>query len=206
LAESQSVLIIDYGMGNLRSVEKALESVGCRPAISGDPDEILRADKLILPGVGAFGDAMENLRRSSLDKAISEAVRAGKPLLGICLGLQLLFSESEEFGIHKGLGLLPGKVRKFHVPGLQVPHIGWNQIERLQQNPLLAGIPEGSYFYFVNSYYVDPEIPEHILSLTSYGIQFCSIACKDNVWGAQFHPEKSQAMGKRLLRNFLAIS
>ncbi len=205
MADIGETIIIDYGMGNLRSVEKAVEAVGGRPAISGDPEVIRRAQRLILPGVGAFGDAMRNLRQNGLDQAIREAVQAGIPLLGLCLGLQLLFTESEEFGSHEGLNLIPGRVRKLDEPGLRVPHVGWNQIEGAQPNPLLKGVPEGSYFYFVHSFYVEPEKAEHALRWTNYGRRFCSIACKDKVWGAQFHPEKSQDAGKRLLRNFLAL-
>jgi imidazole glycerol-phosphate synthase subunit HisH len=205
LADIFDTMIIDYGMGNLRSVEKAVQSVGGRPAISPDPDAIRKAERLILPGVGAFGDAMVNLRQRGMDEAVCEAVRAGKPLLGLCLGLQLLFTESEEFGSHDGLNLIPGKVKKFDEPGLRVPHVGWNQIEETHSNPLLAGIPEGSYFYFVHSFYVEPERSEDILCWTSYGRRFCSIACRDKVWGAQFHPEKSQQTGMRLLRNFLDV-
>jgi glutamine amidotransferase len=205
LADLSETVIVDYGMGNLRSVEKAVEAVGGRPLISGDPEVIRQAERLILPGVGAFGDAMENLRRQRMEDAIREAVNAGKPLLGLCLGLQLLFTESEEFGRHEGLNLIPGKVRKFQDAGLRVPHVGWNQIEGNQPNPLLQGIPEGSYFYFVHSYYVEPDRPEDALRWTSYGHRFCSIACRGKVWGAQFHPEKSQDAGKKLLRNFLNI-
>ena len=192
-------------MGNLRSVEKAVSAVGGQPVISSDPDAILKAARLILPGVGAFGDAMENLRRNGLDAAIRESVNAGKPLLGLCLGLQLLFTHSEVFGSHKGLDLIPGNVRRFNDPGLRVPHVGWNQIEGLKPNPLLKGIPEGSYFYFVHSFFVEPDKPENSLCWTSYGHRFCSIANKDKVWGAQFHPEKSQEAGKKLLRNFLVV-
>ena len=206
MADIAETIIIDYGMGNLRSVEKALESVGGRPVISGDPETIRRATRLILPGVGAFGDAMRNLRRNELDQAILQAARAGTPLLGLCLGLQLLFTQSEEFGLHEGLDLIPGRVRKLDEPGLRVPHVGWNQIEGTQPNPLLNDVPEGSYFYFVHSFYVEPENPENALRWTHYGRRFCSIACRERVWGAQFHPEKSQDVGKRLLRNFLAIS
>lgn len=205
MADGQDTLIIDYGMGNLRSVEKAVESVGGRPAISADPDSVRKSRRLILPGVGAFGDAMENLRRTGLDAAIREAVQAGSPLLGLCLGLQLLCTHSEEFGSHKGLDLIPGYVRKFRNPDFRVPHIGWNQLESLQPNPLLAGIAEGSYFYFVHSYYVEPDSPGDVLSWTDYGLRFCSIAGRNHVWGAQFHPEKSQDNGKLLLRNFLAV-
>ena len=205
MANISETIIIDYGMGNLRSVEKAVSAVGGQPVISSDPDAILKAARLILPGVGAFGDAMENLRRNGLDAAIRESVNAGKPLLGLCLGLQLLFTHSEEFGSHKGLDLIPGNVRRFNDPGLRVPHVGWNQIEGLKPNPLLKGIPEGSYFYFVHSFFVEPDKPENSLCWTSYGHRFCSIANKDKVWGAQFHPEKSQEAGKKLLRNFLVV-
>jgi glutamine amidotransferase len=198
-------LIVDYGMGNLRSVEKALSAVGGRPRVSADPDAVRRAGRLILPGVGAFGDAMANLGRTGMDEALREAARAGAPLLGLCLGLQLLFAHSEEFGSHRGLGLIPGKVLGFRAPGLRVPHIGWNQVEDLRPDPLFRGIAEGSYFYFVHSLYVEPDRGEHVLARTTYGHAFCSVAGRDNVRGAQFHPEKSQDNGKRLLENFLAI-
>jgi glutamine amidotransferase len=205
VADGSETIIIDYGMGNLRSVEKAVSAAGGRPAVTGDPMAVRRAARLILPGVGAFGDAMVNLRKQGLDDAIREAVGRGASLLGLCLGLQLLFSHSEEFGSHEGLGLIPGRVIRFRTPNLRVPHVGWNQIEGVQPNPLLNGIPEGSYFYFVHSYFVEPDRPEDIVSLTEYGRRFCSIACRDTVWGAQFHPEKSQDAGKRLIRNFLEI-
>jgi imidazole glycerol-phosphate synthase subunit HisH len=204
LADLLKTVIVDFGMGNLRSVEKAVAAVGGRPLISGDPDVVRGAERLILPGVGAFGDAMENLRRQRLDDAIRDAVNRGKPLLGLCLGLQLLFTESEEFGRHEGLNLIPGKVLKFQDPGLRVPHVGWNQIEGTLPDPLLQGIPEGSYFYFVHSYYVEPDSPDNVLRWTSYGRRFCSIACSGKVWGAQFHPEKSQETGRKMLRNFLS--
>ncbi len=199
------VVIVDYGMGNLRSVEKALESVAARPKISADPAVVSGSPRLILPGVGAFGDAMKNLRASGLDRALLAAIDGGCPLLGLCLGLQLLFSESEEFGRHQGLGLIPGKVRRFNRPGLQVPHVGWNQVESLAHDPLLSGINEGSFFYFVHSYFVEPDDPKDVLAMTDYGDRFCSIARRGSIWGAQFHPEKSQEAGKRLLRNFLSI-
>ena len=205
MVDSVETVIIDYGMGNLRSVEKAVQAVGGHPLISGDPQVVLQADRLILPGVGAFGDAMENLRRQGLDNAIRSATSSGKPLLGLCLGLQLLFTQSEEFGHHEGLDLIPGKVKRFDGPGLRVPHVGWNQIEGIRPDPLVNDIGEGSYFYFVHSYYVEPDRPEDVLRWTDYGCRFCSIACRDKVWGAQFHPEKSQDSGKKLLHNFLAI-
>jgi imidazole glycerol-phosphate synthase subunit HisH len=206
LADNSETIIIDYGMGNLRSVEKALAAVGGHPVISGDPEAVRKAARLILPGVGAFGDAMRNLRQKGMDSAIQDAVKSGKPLLGLCLGLQLLFTHSEEFGSHEGLCLIPGRVLKFSDPGLRVPHVGWNQIEGIQPNPLLEGISDGSYFYFVHSYYVEPDRGDDILRWTDYGHRFCSIACRDNVWGAQFHPEKSQDTGKKLLSNFLTIA
>jgi len=199
-----STVIIDYGMGNLRSVEKALETVGGHPVISGDREVVRTSQRLILPGVGAFGDAMLNLKRTDLEAAVREAVEKGTPLLGLCLGLELLFSESEEFGSHEGLNLIPGRVKKFEEPDLRVPHVGWNQIESLRPDPLLEGIKDGAYFYFVHSFYVEPANPEDALAWTHYGSRFCSIARRGNVWGAQFHPEKSQDAGKQLLRNFLA--
>lgn len=200
-----STVIVDYGMGNLRSVEKALAAVGGNPLTSGDPEVVRRAPRLILPGVAAFGDAMNNLRNHGLLEAVLEAVSSGRPLLGLCLGLQLLFDESEEFGRHRGLGIIPGAVRRFTDPGLHVPHVGWNQIQELKSDPLLEGVPEGSYFYFVHSYYVEPAAEDDRVALTEYGHRFCSIARRGAVWGAQFHPEKSQAMGKRLLGNFIRI-
>jgi len=205
LAEIAEAIIIDYGMGNLRSVEKAVAAVGGIPVISSNPRIVRAGKRLILPGVGAFGDAMENLRRAGLDRAIREAVDSGTPLLGLCLGLQLMFTRSEEFGSHQGLNLIPGRVLKFSDPGLRVPHVGWNQIEGANENPLLRNIPEGSYFYFVHSFYVEPDSPEYVLRRTEYGHMFCSIAHRENVWGAQFHPEKSQDSGKQLLRNFLGF-
>ncbi len=198
-------VIIDYGMGNLRSVEKAVAGCGVVAEVSGDPGVVRRAERLILPGVGAFGDAMANLEKTGLGSAILEAVEAGKPLLGLCLGLQLLFSESEEFGRHKGLNLIPGLVRRLSDPKLHVPHVGWNQLEGLRPDPLLEKIAEGTYFYFVHSYYVEPERESDALCWTEYCCRFCSVARHGNVWGAQFHPEKSQTAGRQLLRNFLSI-
>lgn len=203
--ERAPVTIVDYGMGNLRSVQNAISAVGGDPRLSADPEEVRRSSKLILPGVGAFGDAMVNLRSSGLDRAVLDAVANEVPLLGLCLGLQLLFSESEEFGRHDGLALIPGKVRRFSTPGLHVPHVGWNQLESLSMDPLLEGILDGTYFYFVHSYLVEPEDRENVLAWTSYGGRFCSVARRRGVWGAQFHPEKSQHAGRRLLANFLAL-
>lgn len=195
------IIIIDYGMGNLRSVQKGFEKVGFDARISSDPNEVRKADKVVLPGVGAFGDAMHNLREVGMIEAINETVKVGKPFLGICLGLQLMFETSEEFGLHKGLGILPGHVKLFP-PGLKIPHMGWNQIEIQKDDPILKNIPEGSAFYFVHSYYVEPSDPGDSTTLTEYGIRFTSIASKDNIFGIQFHPEKSSAMGLRILKNF----
>ncbi|MFH1573333.1 MAG: imidazole glycerol phosphate synthase subunit HisH [Acidobacteriota bacterium] len=204
--DAGETVIIDYGMGNLRSVENALRAVGGSPVIRRDPEFVRSAARCILPGVGAFGDAMANLRRSGMDRAIGDAARSGTPVLGLCLGLQLLFSSSEEFGLHEGLGLIPGRVRRFDLPGLRVPHVGWNQVESLQADPLLSGTPEGAYFYFIHSYYVEPESDSDVLAWTDYGCRFCSIARRGSVWGAQFHPEKSQEAGRRLLQNFLSLA
>ncbi len=200
-----STVIVDYGMGNLRSVEMALDVCGVNAEVSKDPETVRRAERLILPGVGAFGDAMANLTKTGMDRALLESAGAGKPLLGLCLGLQLLFSESEEFGRHQGLNLIPGLVRRLQAPKFHVPHVGWNQLEGIRPDPLLAFIPEGTYFYFVHSYYVAPEHDADVLCWTEYGCRFCSVARRGNVWGAQFHPEKSQTAGRQLLRNFLSI-
>lgn len=195
------IIIIDYGMGNLRSVQKGFEKVGFDARISSDPNEVRKADKVVLPGVGAFGDAMHNLREAGMIEAIDETVKAGKPFLGICLGLQLMFETSEEFGLHKGLGILPGHVKLFP-PGLKIPHMGWNQADIQKDDPILKDIPDGSSFYFVHSYYVEPSNPADSATLTEYGIRFTSIASQDNIFGIQFHPEKSSAMGLRILKNF----
>ncbi len=196
------IAIIDYGMGNLHSVEKALQKVGAQTAIVAEPEGIKEAEALILPGVGAFGKGMENLHQRGFPQVVREWVAAGKPLLGICLGLQLLFEESEEMGIHEGLGLLPGRVMRFQGP-LKVPHIGWNQIHPVQPSPILEGITDGSYAYFVHSYYAQPADPTVVLATTDYGVEFASVVGKGNVFGLQFHPEKSQAVGLRILRNFV---
>jgi len=199
------IVIIDYGMGNLRNVQKALEHIGVASRISPHAEDLVAADGLILPGVGAFGDAMENLHAAGLVGPIRESAAQGKPLLGICLGLQLLFEESEEMGLHRGLGILPGRVVRFH-KGLKVPHIGWNQL-RLSKSrvgcPLLAGVSDGSYAYFVHSYYVVPQDPACVLATTDYGLDFASVVGVGSVYGVQPHPEKSQEVGLRLLRNFV---
>jgi len=195
------IAIIDYGVGNLRSVYKGFLKVGVQAAVVEDPALVDGADGVVLPGVGAFADAMVNLRAAGMVGAIHRAVEAGKPLLGICLGQQLLFEASEEWGYHKGLGIFPGQVRRLP-EGLKVPHMGWNQVEIIQPDPLLEGIPDLSSFYFVHSYAVDPSDKGLILALTDYGIHFASIVGRGKVYGIQFHPEKSSTLGLKILENF----
>ncbi len=200
------IAIVDYQMGNLRSVQKGFEHVGCAAQITADPDEIAAAEKLVLPGVGAFQDAMDELRRRDLIEPIRAAIDAGKPFLGICLGLQLLFETSHEDGQHAGLGVLRGDVVRFRVPpGLKVPHMGWNQARIRRQAPVLAGIADETHFYFVHSYYVVPTDAAVVALETSYPAPFCSMVWRDNLFATQFHPEKSQADGLKLLRNFAAL-
>ncbi len=201
------IVIIDYGMGNLRNVQKAFEHIGVAAAISSEADELDRAAGLILPGVGAFGDAMHNLQEAALVGPIRLTATKGTPLLGICLGLQLLFDRSEEMGDHEGLGLLPGRVVRFG-DELKVPHIGWNQLEIApgkERNPLLRGIEDRSYAYFVHSYHAVPADPDCVLATTTYGLQFVSVVGQGNVFGAQPHPEKSQETGLQILRNYAQI-
>ncbi len=200
-----TISIIDYGMGNLRSVQKAFEHIGAQAVITTDPETIEQSPAIVLPGVGAFGDAMRNLREAGLDAAIHRVVEAGKPFLGICLGQQLMFETSEEMGQHQGLGLLRGHVRRFPDSELKVPHIGWNQIHIRREDPLLAGVESESFAYFVHSYYVEPQDEEVILATTDYGIDFASIVGRDQMWGIQFHPEKSQDVGLRILENFVRV-
>jgi glutamine amidotransferase len=195
------IAIIDYGMGNLRSVEKALEKMGFPVEVTAEADRVLEAKGVILPGVGAFADAMENLEKTGMIPIIQEIVSQDKPLLGICLGLQLMFSESEENGVHPGLDIFRGKVRRLPA-GAKIPHMGWNQIDIRQENPVLAGIPSGSNFYFVHSYYVDPEDQENITTTTRYNLEFASIVSRGKVTGIQFHPEKSSKLGLAILQNF----
>ena len=194
--------VIDYGVGNLRSVHMALRRLGIEPTISGDPADVRRAKAIILPGVGAFGDSINNLRALELEAPILSAIRDGVPFLGICVGLQLLFEVGEEMGEHRGLGVLAGRVRRFQ-GDLVVPHMGWNQIHQRRSVPLFEGVPDGSHAYFVHSYYVDPEEPEVIAATTDYGIDYASVVARDNLFAIQFHPEKSQDVGERILRNFL---
>jgi len=197
------IVIIDYGMGNLRSVQKGLERVGCKAQVTREPQQIVSARGVVLPGVGAFSACMENLRRFGLVEAIREVVLQRKPFLGICLGFQLLFTESEEFGPQKGLDLFPGKVVGFHPQnGLKVPHMGWNRIVKKKESPFLQGISDGDYLYFVHSYYVTPADVSVVATTTTYGTSFVSSIATDHLFACQFHPEKSQKIGLRILENF----
>jgi imidazole glycerol-phosphate synthase subunit HisH len=200
------ITIIDYGMGNLRSVQKAFEKVGFQAVVTSDPVQVTTADKVVLPGVGAFEDAIAELRRRDLVKPVLEAIDSGKPFLGICLGLQLLFDVGYENGRHEGLGVLRGEVVRFDLPKeFAVPQMGWNQLEIRRPAPILAGIAEGTYVYFVHSYYVVPKDSDVIATETDYGGPFCSMIWRDNVFATQFHPEKSQSNGLRILRNFAEL-
>lgn len=197
------IAIVDYGAGNLRSVQNTLKHVGAETKTVSKPSELDGVDKIVLPGVGAFGAGMAALRESGFVEPIIQATKAGVPLLGICLGMQYLFETSEEMGIHQGLGLLPGRVVKFPTNGPLVPHIGWNQLHIRQQNPLLRGVNEGDYAYFVHSYYVEAADPNDILASTDYGLNYASVVGRGSIFGIQCHPEKSQHVGQRILRNFV---
>jgi glutamine amidotransferase len=197
------IAIIDYGMGNLRSVSKAFEAVGYQAVVTRDARVIGNASHVVLPGVGAFGDCMANIEQYGLVGPIHASIQSGKPFLGICLGLQVLFSESEEFGPHKGLDIIQGKVRRFEGgQALKVPHMGWNQAHVQRTCPLFDGIADGSDWYFVHSYFVDPSDKRLAATTTIYGLPFVSSVWKDNIVACQFHPEKSQAVGLRLIKNF----
>ncbi|AJY75023.1 imidazole glycerol phosphate synthase subunit HisH [Paenibacillus beijingensis] len=198
------IAIIDYGMGNLHSVSKAVERLGYEAVVTADPAVIMAADGAILPGVGAFGDAMENLRETGLDAVTKAYAASGKPLLGICLGMQLLFTEGEEHGDHKGLDLLPGRVVRFQ-GDYKIPHMGWNKLQFGQESPLLRGLEEG-HVYFVHSYHALPEEASDLLATTDYYQQVTAVVGRGSVYGMQFHPEKSGELGMSLLGNFLALS
>jgi imidazole glycerol-phosphate synthase subunit HisH len=200
------IAIIDYGMGNLRSVQKAFEKVGFQAVVTSDPAQVAAADKVVLPGVGAFEDAIAELRRRDLVKPVLETIDLGKPFLGICLGLQLLFDVGYENGRHEGLGVLRGEVVRFDLPKeFAVPQMGWNQLAIRRPAPILDGIADGTYVYFVHSYYVVPEDAGVIATETDYGGPFCSMIWRDNVFATQFHPEKSQSHGLRILKNFAEL-
>ncbi len=199
------IAIIDYGMGNLRSVQKALEAVGASATITQSPKDIEKAEKVVLPGVGAMGPAMERLKALRLISCIQETVASGKPFLGICLGLQLLFESSTEGGLVEGLGVFAGGVERFSVS--KVPHMGWNRVKiQKSRSRLFVGCPEGSHFYFCHSYFVRPQDPSLVSTTTDYGVEFTSSVERDCVFGVQFHPEKSQSAGLKLLKNFLEVA
>ncbi|MFC2064020.1 imidazole glycerol phosphate synthase subunit HisH [Chloroflexota bacterium] len=199
------IAIINYGLGNLHSVQKALAFVGSEVVVTDDPQTILESEKVILPGVGAFAIGMEGLESRGLVSAIREVAATGIPLLGICLGMQLLFQESEEKGRHRGLGLLPGKVVFFQQTGFKVPQIGWNQIEVVKDSRLMKGIVDNDYVYFNHGYYCLPENNEDRLTMTEYGLKFVSSVERENIYGVQFHPEKSQRVGLMILKNFVEL-
>ncbi|MCD5406246.1 MAG: imidazole glycerol phosphate synthase subunit HisH [Desulfotomaculum sp.] len=196
------IAIIDYGMGNLRSVQKGFEKVGYQAEIVTKPERLADYQGVVLPGVGAFADAMKNLKQMGMVEAIQNITASNRPFLGICLGQQLLFESSEEWGETPGLGIFAGQVRRLPSTGLKVPHIGWNQIELQRPSPLLVGIPNGTAFYFVHSYYVAPADQAIVLTTTEYGIYFASIVGQKNTFGIQFHPEKSSRWGLEILKNF----
>ena len=200
------ITIVDYGMGNLRSVQKAFEKLGVPAEISDSPEVIGRAEKLVLPGVGAFRDAIAELNAKQMVDPVREHIAADKPFLGICLGLQLLFDVSYEDGEWEGLGVVAGEVVRFEDrPGLKIPHMGWNQLEVVNRPPLLEGIPDGSHFYFVHSYFVVPKDDGVIAARTRHGQSFVSMIAKGNLFATQFHPEKSQHLGLKLLENFAKL-
>lgn len=219
MSNKKFIAIVDYGMGNLRSVQKGFEKVGQNVVVTNEPRAVLDSDGVVLPGVGAFSDCMKNLKKGALIDSVIKSIEMGKPYLGICLGLQILFSESEEFGISNGLNIIKGKVKRFPdgmrepVPSLpsgvsiepsvlKVPHMGWNRITIERKPPILEDIPGGSYFYFIHSYYVVPEDKDVIATTTDYGITFTSMIWKDNIMATQFHPEKSQELGLKILKRF----
>jgi glutamine amidotransferase len=197
------IAIADYGIGNLGSVTKGFRHAGAEVVLTGDPEALRRADALVLPGDGAFGATMGEVERRGLVPVLRQAVAAGKPLLGICIGMQLLFEESEEHGRHRGLGFLPGRVRRFEGP-LPVPHMGWNRLRARRTHPILDGVPDGSHVYFVHSYYCDAG-DDVVIATSDYGRDFAAIVGRDNVLGAQFHPEKSQEVGLRMVASFVRL-
>lgn len=202
----REVLLVDVGVGNLRSVEKALASLGATVKRAADPQQVAQAERIVLPGVGAFGAFMEALRAAGLDEALLKAQRRGAFLLGICLGMQVLLEVGEEMGEHHGLGLIPGRVVRFpSEAGIRIPHTGWNQVHQERPSPLLAGVAEDGYFYFNHSYYCQVSDPAWVWGTSEYGIAFPSVIGGGSLWGVQFHPEKSQRLGLKLLKNFLEL-
>jgi imidazole glycerol-phosphate synthase subunit HisH len=199
------IAIIDYGAGNLRSVRNALTHLGAQVITASTPDQLADASKIVLPGVGAFGAGINALRAAGFEAPLHAAVEAGTPLLGICLGMQFLFESSDEMGEHRGLGLLPGHVTRFPASELKVPHMGWNCFDIQREHALLNGISTGAYAYFVHSYYVEAGNQQDILATANYGLPFAAVVGRDNIFGIQPHPEKSQSTGLRILRNFIEL-
>ena len=198
------IAIVDYGVGNLFSLEQSFKAIGQEVTVTADPEVLRKADKILLPGVGAFGDAAEKLRATGLDQVVTEEANRGKPLMGICLGMQLLFEEGHEYGVHKGLGLIPGKVVPMAgvIPGdLKIPHMGWNGLKFRKESPLFSHIQNGDCVYFVHSYYA-AECDDAVIATAEYGAQLTAAVQKDNVFGCQFHPEKSGTVGLNILRAF----
>jgi glutamine amidotransferase len=201
------IAVVDYGVGNLRSVSKALERVGADVCVTSSPADLDRADAVVLPGVGAFAHCMDNLRSAGLEASVRAAAASDKPFLGVCVGMQILFEESDEFGRVEGLGILRGRVRRFEPsdPTLKVPHMGWNQLDVKRRAPHLEGIEDGTRVYFVHSYYVETPDPSIVATTTNYDVEFVSSAWRGNIFATQFHPEKSQATGLRILGNFARL-
>ena len=196
------IAIIDYGAGNIRNVVNAINKLGYEVNLTSDPDEVLSADTVILPGVGAAGDTVSSLRKLNLIEPVRRVIAENKPFLGICIGLQVLFTETEEDRGQKCLDVFPGRVKRFP-EGRKIPHMGWNQVKRKIDHPVFEGVPDNSNFYFVHSYYVDPEDKSLIAGITEYGVEFCSMISRGNMIGTQFHPEKSGNIGLRIYDNFL---
>ena len=199
------VAIIDYGVGNLRSVEKAFEATGCEAVVSGEESVLRAAERLVLPGVGAFGACMRALSERGFDRLVRDRVSEGTPVLGVCVGMQLLFEESDEFGSTPGLGLLRGRVKRFN-DELVVPHVGWNRVFQRGQHELFADVGDESFFYFVHSYYCEPRDQSVVAGETEYGVKYASVVAHKNICGVQFHPEKSQDAGLQLLHNFARLN
>jgi imidazole glycerol-phosphate synthase subunit HisH len=199
------VAIIDYGVGNLRSVEKAFAATGCEAVVTDDESDLRNAERLVLPGVGAFAACMKALEERGFERLVCEKASEGIPLLGVCVGMQMLFDASDEFGSTSGLGLLPGRVRKFR-NDLVVPQVGWNSIHQRKRHTLFDGVPDESYFYFVHSFYCEPSSERVVAGETEYGVTYASVVAEGNICGVQFHPEKSQEVGLRLLRNFATLT
>jgi len=205
MGRNKAVVIVDYGAGNLRSVVNAIAKLGYQSRITSDPGDIVNAQAVILPGVGAAADTMANLKRLGLARMIGQLIAEGRPFLGVCIGLQILFTATEEGGWHECLGIIPGQVRKLP-SGLKVPHMGWNQVKQTISHPIFDGIPDEANFYFVHSYYVEPEDKSLVTGETEYGIRLCSVIARGNLVATQFHPEKSGDVGLRLYENFMKLA